>query len=265
MLLPKTFTPSHEDNRMRNEGGILEARRHFVEHRPSNLNFLLQSRYEWMRPYLQGKKEIVELGAGAGWSKMILRDSPIVLTDIEKHPWIDRVVDATDLPFAPESVDAFVCSHMIHHVAYPSKFLSSMAACLKKEGVIVISEIYTSFLMKALLRLMRHEGWDYSADVFSGAHPANNPGDPWSANCAIPELLWDDHGKFEERIGNLKIELNQPCEFLIFILSGGVVAKTKTVNLPRWVLKLVHKWDNILVKCCPRFFALGKRVILRRT
>ena len=264
MFLPKAFKPSHEQNRMKNEGGVLEARKHFIEHQPSNLKFLLQNRYEWMRAYLCGKNKVVELGAGAGWSKIILKDSPIILTDIEKYPWIDKVVDAVNLPFAPESVDAFVCSHMIHHVAYPSKFLRNMATCLKKDGVIVINEIYTSFLMKMLLLMMRHEGWDYGIDVFSNARPANNPGDPWSANCAIPELLWDDGDEFEKRIGCLKVELNQPCEFLIFALSGGVIAKTKTINLPFGALRVVHGLDNILVKWFPRFFALGKRVVLRR-
>ena len=264
MLLSKTFRPSHEENRMRNEGGVLEARKNFFEYRPSNLNFLLQNRYEWMRPYLCGKNKVVELGAGVGWSKIILKDSPIMLTDIEQYPWIDKVVDAVNLPFAPESVDVFVCSHMIHHVAYPSKFLRNMATCLKKDGVIVINEIYTSFLMKILLRMMRHEGWDYGIDVFNDVRPVNNPGDPWSANCAVPELLWDDSDEFEKRIDCLKVESNQPCEFLIFALSGGVIAKTKTINLPFGILRFVHGLDNVLVKCFPRFFALGKRVVLRR-
>ena len=216
-----------------------------------------------MKPYLVGN-QIFELGAGAGFSKIILDDSRIILTDVEQNEWIDKQVDALDIPFEPNSVDAFICSHMIHHVAYPITFLKNLAKSLKPNGVILISEVNTSFMFKVLLRIMRHEGWNYNVDVFDTNRPANNPDDPWSANCAIPELLWSDGSKFEKKIKELKIEKNKLCEFMIFPLSGGVISKTKTINLPISVLNVLHSIDNILIKLFPKIFALGRRVVLRK-
>jgi len=42
-------------------------------------------------------------------------------------------------------------------------------------------------------------GYDFSADPFDPTRPCNDPADPWSANCAIPNLLFDDLGRFRAR------------------------------------------------------------------
>ncbi len=263
MFLPKSYTPLPQETLIRVEGGVRQARQLFLKNRPNNLSFLLKTRYQWMKPYLAGN-HIFELGSGAGFSKIILDDSRITLTDVEEYEWIDQKIDALTLPFEPNSVDVFICSHMIHHVAYPVTFLKNLAKSLKPNGVILISEVNTSFIFKILLRIMKHEGWNYNIDVFDTSRPTNNPDDPWSANCAIPELLWSDENNFENEIKELKIEKNELCEFMIFPLSGGVTGKMKTINLPISVLKVLHNIDNILIKFFPKIFALGRRVVLRK-
>ena len=265
MFLPKTYIPTHQKNRMANEGDVSLARNSFLAKRPSNLEFLLETRYLWMRPYLQGKKDIFELGSGAGFSKIILKDLPIILTDTKKFHWIDRKIDALNLPFDPNSVDVFILSHMVHHVAYPSQFFINLSKALRSKGLILVNEPNTSLVFKVLLRIMRHEGWDYNVSVFDHSHPSNNPKDPWSANCAIGELLWQDEREFEKHIKGLKIKRNDFCEFMIFILSGGVIAKTRTINLPRYILKIVHSVDSLLVKIFPGIFALSRRVVLEKS
>ncbi len=270
MILPKTYFPAHKENRMKGEGEVEKARTFFLQKRPNNLHFLLKNRYEWMLPYLKDKKNIVELGAGAGLSKIILNQSNITLTDIQKYPWINQKIDATDLPFLPNSVDVFICSHMIHHVAYPIRFLKNLATALKPQGIILINEVYTSLFLKLILRIMRHEGWSYEIDIFDEKSPANSPKDPWSANCAIPELLWQDKVKFETKVKELTIkrcelcELCELCEFIIFLISGGVIAKTKTVNLPYFILKSLNFIDNILMRIAPKIFPLGQRLVLQK-
>ena len=78
---------------------------------------------------------------------------------------------------------------------------------------------------------MRHEGYSYNKDVFNEKNLANDPSDPWSANCAIPEMLFKDHVKFEKEVP-FKVIHNKLNEFLLLPLSGGVIAKSKTINLP---------------------------------
>src|SRR4051812_34905436 len=92
------------------------------------------------------------------------------------------------------------------------KFFAGARSKLKPYGMILIQEINTSLMMRALLRVMRHEGWSYEVDVFDETAVANDPKDPWSANCAIPQMLFDDERRFLANVPGFRIELNQPNE-----------------------------------------------------
>ena len=86
-----------------------------------------------------------------------------------------------------------------------------------------------------------------------------------SANCAIPELIFEQSGKFHSKFQKLKIEKNVKNECLLFPLSGGVVAKTNVPELPKFLLRIVDLFDRFLVKLFPDIFALGRSVVIRKT
>lgn len=262
--LPATFFPDHNENRMKSEGDLKSARQRFLTERPTNLNFLLEQRFSWMNEFLDNKTSVYELGCGCGFSKEFIKNPHLKLTDVSGEAWVDLHVDALNLPFPPNSVDALVCSHMIHHIAFPEKFFQGAIKVLKPGGLIVISEINTSWFMRFLLWLMKHEGWSYEVDLYSNQKPSNDPRDPWSANCAIPQILFDDPQKFESHFKDLKIIKNELTEFSIFPLSGGVIAKTKTIPLPRWALKVCHWIDQALIALFPGIFAMGRKVVLQK-
>ena len=52
--------------------------------------------------------------------------------------------------------------------------------------------------------------------------------------------------------------------YVIFLLSGGVTAKTRTVPLPSIILGLLDGIDAALCAVAPRIFAMGRIVALRR-
>lgn len=112
---------------------------------------------------------------------------------------------------------------------------------------------------------MRHEGWSYEVDVYDHNKIANDPIDPWSANCAIPELIFEQPDKFRETFPELKLVKNTLNESLIFPLSGGVIAKSKMIKLPYSLLSLVSRLDDLLIKVAPKIFALGRSVAIQRT
>ena len=264
-ILPSTYLPSHDENRMASEGDVKLARTTFLEKRPSNLVFLLESRFSWMNSYLRDAKQVYELGSGHGLLKEFCQNPNLRLTDVTSNEWIDLTVDALHTPFEDGSVDAIVASHMIHHLARPLIFFDEMARVIKPNGLLIISEINTSFLMKCMLRLMRHEGWSYEVDVFDRTAVANDPRDPWSANCAIPELLFSDIQHFQKLVPEFCVIHHELCEGFILPLSGGVVAKVNTINFPTWILQCVAGLDKMLIEMMPNIFAFGRRIVLQRT
>jgi len=265
IFLQGPYLPKHHENLMAQEGSVESARENFLRDRFRNLDYLLHSRYNWMNEYLTNPNAVsIELGAGAGLSHSYLKYKPL-LSDAVLNPWIEQVIDATKMDnLVSDSVDVLIASHNIHHFYSPYKFFRECERVLKINGVLLIQEINTSLLMRGLLRLMRHEGWSYNVDVFDEHEIVNDPADLWSANCATPELLFENEKKFMETFPTLVIQRNELCECLIFPMSGGVISKTKVPQLPHFVLKMILFIDALLIRLSPSTFALGRRVVIRK-
>lgn len=263
IFFKKEYFPKHDDNLMENEGDVALARTEFLNSRFVNLDYLLHSRYSWMNDYLSNDHYNIEIGAGAGFSQLYLNTS-VTLTDAANNPWIEKYVDAVDMDFPDNSVDVIIASHTIHHFYNPARFFRECKRVLKDDGLILISEINTSLLMRALLKILRHEGYSYNVNVFDYDAVVNDPSDLWSANCAIPEMLFNDALEFENFFPEFKIERNELCECFIFPISGGVISKRKVPKLSMRILRFVSLVDKFLIKIFPSIFALGRRVVIRK-
>lgn len=259
-----SYTIPRPIHHITNDAAVIKAHDDFVSKRPNNLEFLFKKRFEWMNQYTEGKQLVVDLGSGLGFSREYIKN-PIVLTDIIKYPWTDQQVDALNPPFKDATVDVFICSHVVHHLAYPMVFFENIMRMLKPGGYLVIQELETSLFFRILLRLMESEGWDLNKDVFNrNAQCTDFDKDPWSANCAIPHLLFDDPRIFEKNIPGLKVVRNELSECFIFPLSGGVLVKVPVPTLPLFMLKSIDVIDGVLVSLFPKVFALGRRVVLQK-
>ena len=263
IFFSQPFFPKHEENYMNSEGNLSESRAYFLVKRFNNLDYLLKKRYQWMNQYLKPGMKIVEVGCGGGLSKLYLSED-VILTDAVENKWVEKYIDATDMDFEDSSIDIIIASHTIHHFYNPAKFFREVERVLKGGGLLLISEINTSLLMRIILKLMRHEGYSYNVDVFNYQTICNDKDDLWSANCAIPELLFEDEQKFSSFFTGLKIEYQKNTEFLIFPLSGGVVSKTKVLELQSWVLDIFDYIDKFLIALFPKIFSLGRRVVVRK-
>ena len=263
VFLQGPYVPKHKSNRMKSEGSVSDARRLFLKTRFQNLDSLLMFRYQWMNQFLKPNSIIIEIGAGAGFSQLYLNQK-VILTDAIKNPWIEKVIDATKMDLADKSVDVVIASHNIHHFFSPYKFFDECARVLKDDGLILIQEINSSLMMRLLLKLMRHEGWSYNVDVFDPDAVVNDKHDLWSANCAVPEMLFFDESRFEHAFASFKVTKNELCECFLFPLSGGVTAKTKVPQLPKGFLNFITIFDRVLITFLPSIFALGRRVVLKK-
>tara|TARA_B100000780_G_scaffold176070_1_gene123372 strand:- start:2103 stop:2900 length:798 start_codon:yes stop_codon:yes gene_type:complete len=262
----KKYVPrSHGDNRMNHEGDTSRARNKYYLRDNPNLASLLYHRFNWMNAFINKDSIGIEVGAGTGVSKEYIKSINFKTTDFADNKWLDhKMIDALNTGFKKESFDFVVSSNMIHHVPYPTKFFEEMSRILKPGGKLIIQEINCSFFMKLLLRVMRHEGFDYTIDVFDKNKVCTDENDLWSANCAIPNLLFDDIEVFKSKFKYFKVEHTSYSEFFLFINSGGVISKTSYIPLASILNKLVRITDSVLIKLSPKTFALQRQIVLAK-
>ena len=49
---------------------------------------------------------------------------------------------------------------------------------------------------------MRHEGFDFTKDIWSEKESMSDKNNIWSGNIAVPHLIFDDIKKFEKEMGD---------------------------------------------------------------
>jgi SAM-dependent methyltransferase len=265
LLLKGPYFAKRDENLMKEVGDVEVARQRILYERSENLDFLLRSRFDWMKDYLRPDSNIVEFGSGAGYTRHFIDHKGLIVTDVVAHQWIDVVADAHLPPFSPDSVDCVICNQVLHHFSKPSVFLDKIAEIIRPGGYLLINEPESSFLLRLILRSLRHEGWSYEIDPFDRESICVEADNPWSGNAAIANVLFSDPSKFETLFPRYRIERNELCEFLVFLLSGGVTAKTLTLPLPKTAINLASWLDRALIFLFPSVFALGRRVALQRT
>ena len=265
MKIVKKIECSHKENRMENEGNILKAREYFFSKKNKNLYFLLKNRYEWINKFVNKLDNTIELGSGACFLKKFVTNNNIKTSDLSNYEFLDyKKIDATNTNFPDNEFDKVISSNLIHHIAYPIKHFEEVYRILKPNGLYIIQDIHCSIMCQLAVMLTRHEGFDFTKDITNNNIPCNNPDDLWSANIAIPNLVFDDFGRFNEKL-NFKFQLiyKNYSEFLSFLNSGGVIAKTKYFPLNNFFNKLVQKIDKIFVKF-PNMFALQTSIVSRK-
>jgi SAM-dependent methyltransferase len=250
---------------VRYAGDALRARDEYATRRGSNLKFLLNKRFSWMQQYLGAQTYAVEVGCGAGFSELFLHSGTLELTDAEPRPWAKRIVDAQELPYADASLDVLIANNVIHHIAYPDRFFRGAARVLRPGGHLLIQECNCSLTTRIALRVTGHEGYDFSADPFDPTRACNDSSDPWSANCAIPNLLFDDLDRFRDHYPQFAVVESGMSEFFVQFNSGGVTATVPYVPLPWAALRVADAIDRALVALSPSVFASQRRLVLRRS
>ncbi len=261
------YFPSHDENRMRQEGNVKAAREYFLKKENRILYHLIEQRYSWMNRYIHDTdRHVIELGCGAGLSAQFITNRHLVLTDVTENDWVDQIIDAMDMDYPDNFLDVIICSHMIHHLANPARFLEHAGNKLRTGGRLIIQDIYTGGLMKLALRAMRHEGYSDSVDVFDRSAICNSPQDPWSANCSIPKLLFysGSADAFEREFPMYKMRKREKNECFLFFLSGGVIAKTWHLPVGDRGVGMIRKLDRLCIRCFPAVFAGGCSVVLEK-
>lgn len=257
---------SLNENRMKSISNVNQAIREFNLNKSKNLRFLLKQRFNWMNNFIDDKDVGIEVGSGAGFAKLYIKNKNFKTSDINNEKHLDfKKVNAQSTQFKNDSFDFIIASNMIHHVPYPIKFFREMHRILKKKGRLIIFEPYCSVLCQLATIVMRHEGFDFTVNVWDEKKPKSDEKNAWIGNIAVPNLIFDDRKLFNKHLGNFfSIYYEELTECFVFLNSGGVTSKTFYIPLPIFLLKLVNFVDKILVRMFPSFFCMGRRIVLKK-
>jgi len=255
---------SAEENKMSSIANTKKARELYYSSKSQNVKFLLEKRFTWMNDFIKDTDQGIEVGSGAGFIKDFIKNKNLKLTDLGDDEHLDfKNIDAQNTGFKSGSFDYVIASNMIHHIPFPIKFFKEMNRILKKNGKLIIFDAYCSVTFQIATAIMKHEGFDFTVDVWNENKPISDERDVWDGNIAITNLIFDDKKKFNEELGNLfLVEHEKLTECLIFLNSGGVTSKTFYIPLNRLFFDILKLIDKILIKVSPNFFCLGRRIVL---
>ena len=231
-----------------------------------NLVFLAKKRFEWMNDFIKSKDIGLEVGAGAAFSKKVLNSKSIHTSDFSNDSHLDfKNINAEKTKFKNSSYDFVIASNMIHHVPHPVLFLKEMHRILKKGGRLIIFEPHVSIFYQLITLITKHEGFDFTVDVWDKSKSVKINNNPWNSNQAVAYLLFKNKDFFEKKMeGSFKIIYESYSEFFIFINSGGIYSKCFYVPLNYTLLGILHFIDKLLVKFFPNIFALGRKIVLEK-
>lgn len=255
-----------QKNRMNKIGDIENAINLFKKRKNKNLFFLLKNRYGWMKKFIKNNDKGLEVGAGAGFSKEFISYPNFKISDLASFKHLDhKNIDAQNTNFDENSYDFVIASNMIHHVPYPKKFLNEMYKILKPGGKLIIQEGYCSITYQIITILMKHEGFDFTKDVWSAEDSTSSKDDIWAGNIAVPHLIFDNLDQFKDRLGSkFRIKHQKIYECFIFLNSGGVSSKTFYIPLNNFFLKIIEIIDKVLVGLFPKIFGMGRQIVLEK-
>ena len=266
LKISKKVQFSSNENKMNSIANTKVARELYYSAKYPNVKFLLEQRFSWMNEFINENDTGIEVGSGAGFTKDFIFNKNFKLTDLGNDDHLDfKNIDAQNTGFKEGSFDFVIASNMIHHIPFPIRFFKEMNRILKKNGKLIIFESYCSLTFQLVTMIMKHEGFDFTLNVWDEKTAKSDENNAWHGNIAVPHLIFDDKQKFDKNLGNLfTVEYEKLTECLIFLNSGGVTSKTKCIPMNRFFLNILNFIDKILVKLFPSFFCMGRRIVLKK-
>ena len=237
------------------------TREDFFSNKNRNLKFLLQKRYSQIENMLTNCDRVLEIGTGAGFSKIFIKKE-FISSDIAKNEWIDECFSAEKIPHKSSSLDAVFTTDTILHLDDPVNFFKEVERILKPSGLFIIQEINLSLVHKILIKTLNHCAYNYKKNLYLEKNELEMS--PFSANAANLDLILSNNKQFNTEFSFEK-KIDTKNEFLIYLLSGGITAKYPYINFPRFLLVLIDFLDKILLYFLPNIFALSRNIVFRKS
>ncbi len=164
---------------------------------------------------------VLELGSGAGYCSQFIPDA--ITSEVFPCPGVQMVVNATNLPFQPDSLRAIVMTNVLHHLPDVRAFFREASRCLRPGGKVLMIEPWITSWSRFVYTRFHHEPLDVSTPDW--AFPKSRPLS--GANIALPWILFErDRAQFIVEFPQLSIESVRPLLGFRYLLSGGVALRS---------------------------------------
>lgn len=168
-----------------------------------------------LRPFIPRQGTLLEVGSGSG----LLRDfiPEVILSEIVDLPWIDRVVDCMQIPFADGELTGVIGFDLLHHLKQPHLFLNEVSRVLKPGGRVLLIEPYITLFSFLGYKALHHE-----SIYFRDYHLDKEGRNPWEGNMALANLVFGrDLKKWGSLHPDLKIIHRELFSFFDFTCAAG--------------------------------------------
>jgi SAM-dependent methyltransferase len=216
---------------------------------------------DWYARLLQDAKSvaqpgvILELGSGGSYLKDL--EPSIITSDVVANV-ADQIIDARHLPFADNSVQALVLTHVFHHIPDVDAFLKEAERVLIPGGVISMIEVAHTPFARFFFKNFHHE--PYLDNCRDWAFAQNDS--MMDSNQALSWMVFvRDRAEFEKRHPNLKIETLALLPWFTYFVSGGVTIRDVVPNFLNAPLAGV---EHLLKPFAP-IFSLHWHICIRKT
>ena len=181
-------------------------------------------------------KTLVELGSGAGFIKRLY---PWVQTsDVLDLPGLDRVFDATEMPFEDNSIDGILLINVLHHIKDIERFFEEAGRVLKAGGRIVMIEPANTPWARFIYTRFHHEVFDPNAGwQVEGGRPLLD------GNDALAWIIFNrDKDIFARKFPELKLINLYHHTPIAYLLSGGFTLRQL---VPAWMYGFIRAIETV--------------------
>jgi SAM-dependent methyltransferase len=197
---------------------------------------------------------LLEVGSGSGPLKDFLPQ--VILSDVFKLPWLDQVIDCTDMPFEKNCLGGIICIDILHHLVNPHVFLTEAARVLKPGGCVFLIEPYITPGSYIGYKLLHHEDINFK-NYHRCTDKTGTKADPWQGNLALANLVFKRDLKHWV---TLQPDLDIVHMEIFSLLDFQVAAGFKPyAYLPHWLFKYLVKIDDWVPFLMP---VLGYRIFV---
>ena len=197
---------------------------------------------------------LVELGSGGSYLKDLV---PAVITSDVVEGVAEQVIDARQMPFANQSVQALLLTHVFHHIPDLEAFFREAQRVLVPGGVISMIEVAHTPFARFFFKNFHPEPYlDERRDWSFGQQDSM-----LDSNQALSWMVFvRDRKLFESKFPSLKIECAAFTPWFTYLISGGVTMRDL---IPRFLTRPLFVVEWLLTPTRP-LFALHWHIRLRK-